>query len=50
MKNRVKDLEENNIAYFIKSRGDGNCFYRSVMNSYIILLIQTSMLENFINQ
>ena len=46
---RIKDLLDKNIFYYIKSRGDGNCFYRAFMNCYIIKLISKNCLEIFVN-
>jgi len=48
MSERIKDLLKNDIFYLIKTRGDGNCFYRAFMNCYIIKLISKNYLGNFI--
>ena len=49
MKNKYELMKKDHIKYYRKIKGDGNCFYRSVIIKYLEVIILNRHLEIFRN-
>ena len=49
MKNKYELMKKSHIKYYRKIKGDGNCFYRSIIIKYLEIIILNGYLEIFRN-